>query len=174
MSNEQDFHQQMLRYEGDIYRLLLSLTGDFAVAEALLQQTVRTLGKEWSSRDQNRPPLSWAFGIAKKQAKNHMRGKSQGAETLDLDDSVVEQISIQQSKLAARSHAHREALQACLQELPQEQREMVQVYYESDQPLQEVAERFQVSTDGLHKSLQRSRRLLFACVNGKLAVGETS
>ena len=174
MADEDDFIQQMIPHQGSLYRFVLSLVGNCRDAEDLHQQTMLTLWQKWGDRDREGKILAWAFAIAKNHVRNHVRKKSRRGEVTGLNADAVDRIAERQIQLASNVDSRKCALDDCLNQLPVEQRQLVEAYYDREQPVERLAERFHKSVDAFYKSLQRIRKSLFECISSQLSLGQSS
>jgi RNA polymerase sigma-70 factor (ECF subfamily) len=76
------------------------------------------------------------------------------------------QASVSAQQVTARS----EALQGCLQRLPQSDRSLVEQCYGSDAKIKDVADALGRSAGAIYTSLCRIRQALLTCIERKLAV----
>lgn len=96
--------------------------------------------------------------------------KRQSRERLVFDDGLLERLSIAARSLDAQSDRHQEALDTCLAELANRDRELItQLYYEPGTTPRGLAKRIGRSTKGIYVSLNRIRVRLLGCIQRKLA-----
>jgi RNA polymerase sigma-70 factor (ECF subfamily) len=65
-------------------------------------------------------------------------------------------------------HARLKALDACLEDLPDKDREIVRERYSAGSPIDDMAARLGISRRTLFRELDRIRRRLFECINRRL------
>ncbi len=73
MQKKKFFIEHIIIYEKDVYRYLISITGEPQISEDLLQNTME---KAWGKLGQLREPSkakSWLFSIARNEANQHYR-----------------------------------------------------------------------------------------------------
>jgi DNA-directed RNA polymerase specialized sigma24 family protein len=62
-------------------------------------------------------------------------------------------------------------LKECLAEVPKDKREMLTDYYFEDETVDEIAHSQGKSVEATYKALQRVRRTLMHCIEGKMQAG---
>ncbi|MEM7473598.1 MAG: hypothetical protein AAF483_01260 [Planctomycetota bacterium] len=167
MPENQKIDPHILQFEGELFRFILSLTGNLHETEELLHHTLYSLSEEGGPRTQDVTTMSWAIKVATNLVREALHQKKRQGKTPNIDDVAIEKIAAQQKQLLATSEKRCDALRECLAELPFEQRELVQDFYAEDSLKRDNSE----NSDILARKVQRSRRLLFACTNSKLAAG---
>ncbi len=65
-------------------------------------------------------------------------------------------------------------LRECVDELPTNNRTLIQKYYFEQTPIEEISNDVGRTVDAIYKALQRLRSALMECVNGKLSTAEGS
>ena len=86
-----------------------------------------------------------------------------------LDSDVVELIAEDSLQAESSLAGQREALEACLEEVPSEQRRLLARAYQGDAPIQQVAVASGRSVGGFYQWLYRMRQMLLECVKRRLA-----
>jgi len=109
----------------------------------------------------------WAFGIARYEVLAHLRDR--GRDRHVFDDELVNRLADEAASANPRHEAQREALEACLQKLPEPQRELVLLAYTNDTRIDELAARRGQTAMSLYKALHRIRRALLECARRQLA-----
>jgi RNA polymerase sigma-70 factor (ECF subfamily) len=110
---------------------------------------------------------AWAFGVARFEVLAWLRDK--GRDRLVLAEEVVLKIAEESAADEPRLERQREALEACMEKVPREQRGLILQAYHPDSRIQEVAQESGRSVTGFYQWLHRMRRLLLDCVRETLA-----
>lgn len=162
------FAERFIRDQHRIYRYILTLVPVRADAEELFQQTSLTLWKQWERFDPTRPFVPWACAIAHNHIRNHLRTRKDHRRVY-LSDELMQQVAA--TRLACEDHLDRRraALDGCLDKLDAAQRRLLEACYESDQPLNAIAQRRGQTANALYKTLRRIRRALHECIERALA-----
>ncbi|MFO0060649.1 MAG: sigma-70 family RNA polymerase sigma factor, partial [Planctomyces sp.] len=148
-----------------------SLVPNRADADELFQQTCLTLWESWERYDMSLDFVPWACGIAHNHVRNFYRKRQNSQVHLDAD--VVEMLATRSSQLRQRDDEKITALRACLNELTERNRGIVENYY-GGMSVQEIATQRDLSANAIYKLLDRVREALHGCVNLRLAEGAAS
>ena len=88
-------------------------------------------------------------------------------------EELIQQLADRQADLEERHVTQREALEQCLEKLPQVQRELVLTAYTKGNRIDDLATRRGQTPMALYKLLHRIRQALLECVRRTLAQEET-
>jgi RNA polymerase sigma-70 factor, ECF subfamily len=156
-----------------LFGYIYSLVRDLDDADDLFQQTSLVLWDKFDQFDPGKSFINWACGVARFEVLNFLRSRSRKRLYFsdELNLALVEaHESLEQEQLEER----RNALSGCIKKLRQKDRELLEVCYERSANLHEVARSSGRSTQSIHNSLRRIRRVLFECVQRGLAQGGIS
>jgi RNA polymerase sigma-70 factor (ECF subfamily) len=152
----------LLQSEREVFRYVVALVPNATEAREVVQSTALELWRKFADYDPARPFTPWACRFALRQVQAHLR-RTQRWRAM-LDDTLVEQLAEEREAMqeeAERRFAH---LDHCLDLLPQDQREVVRLYYHEQMKLPEISARVGRSVEGLYKALQRIRVGLLECM----------
>lgn len=156
------------RHQPEIHRYVLSLLPDRMLADDVVQETNLVLWRKAAEYDPAQPFLPWALTIALYQVKAARRDA--GRDRHVFDDSLVEILAAEGREAEPQAGDLEKALESCLQELPEKQRQLILARYAPGSSVQELAaERSQTPT-ALSLSLMRIRKALESCIERKLAL----
>jgi RNA polymerase sigma-70 factor, ECF subfamily len=153
------------RHQPEIHRYILSLLPDRMLADDVAQETNLVLWRKAAEYDPAQPFLPWALTIALYQVKAARRDA--GRDRHVFDDSLVEILAAE-----CREETQgdlEQALEKCLQELPQRQRELILARYAPGSSVQELAAGRGQTPTALSLALMRIRKALETCIERKLA-----
>lgn len=161
--------QVLLRERVRISASALAVLRDHHAADDVFQQVVL---QALQGCDQFREPehvLAWALRAARHRALDAL-GKSRPQ---CLDDNVLELLEQQWAAAPAEQvNARVEALQCCLDRLPEPSRQLLRLRYEDGLPCAAVARRLRSTVAAVYQSLSRLHRQLRQCVERRLAEAE--
>jgi RNA polymerase sigma-70 factor (ECF subfamily) len=140
-------------------RSLLPVRAD---ATEAMQEVTLVLWQKFAEFDVTRDFRKWAFGVARIEALIFRRDKSRDRHV--FDDALVGKLADAAAAAGSRHEAQREALDACLQKLPQAQRTLVLAAYAKGARIDELAAQRGQTAMSLYKVLQRIRQALLECV----------
>jgi RNA polymerase sigma-70 factor (ECF subfamily) len=104
----------------------------------------------------------WAFGVARYQALAYLRDRAR--DRLVFNDDLVNRLADEAATAAQRHEAQREALETCVQKLPETRRALVLGAYAKGTRIDELAAQRGQTAMSLYKLLQRIRQALLECV----------
>ena len=105
---------------------------------------------------------AWAFGVARFAVLAWLRDR--GRDRLVLDEEVITKIAGETAEDEPRLARQREALEHCMQKVPQDQRELLMQAYQPDCRIQEVAQDSGRTVTGFYQWLHRMRKSLLDCI----------
>ena len=155
----------MGRHQDRLFRYLLRLVGDEAVAEDAFQQTWVQVAERIGRFDESRPFAPWLFTVARNLALDHLRRRQ--PESLDEVPEPAASDGVESDPLAravARERTGRVA--AALGALAPLDREVLSLRFEEDLALPEVAATLRVPVPTakaqLYRALSRLRERMLA------------
>lgn len=170
-NQHQLFAERIVLNQQRVFRYVVSLVPNRADADELFQQTCLTLWETWEQYDLSLEFVPWACGIAHNHVRNFYR-KRQGAQ-VQLEADVVELLAVRSSQLRQHEDEKLVALRACLSELTERNRGVVENYY-GGMTVQEIAVQRASSANAIYKLLDRVREALHDCITLRLAGGTAS
>jgi RNA polymerase sigma-70 factor, ECF subfamily len=151
-----------------IFGHLLALVQNLADAEDLYQQTALLLWEKFDQYQRGTDFGAWAVTVAHYQALNFLRRQSR-RKSLFSDAALARlaavQVEIKTSEISARS----EALSRCLEALPARSKRMLQLRYQSDQSLQQIADEERRTVGSIYTAISRIRKALMSCIESRVA-----
>jgi RNA polymerase sigma-70 factor (ECF subfamily) len=153
------------RHQPEIHRYVLSLLPDRMLADDVVQETNLVLWRKAAEYDPAQPFLPWALTIALYQVKAARRDA--GRDRHVFDDSLVEVLATE-CREDHHTDALEQALEKCLQELPERQRQLILARYAPGSSVQDLAAARKQTPTALSLSLMRIRRALETCIERKL------
>lgn len=164
----EDYLVLLNRHEKQIAAYVHTLLPDPTDAEDILQASRVTLWKRFSDFEPGTNFVAWARKVVLHQVLNHRRSakrKPLYATDPQVIEAVAAEIDRQSDQLAARS----EALDECLQRLPDRQRQTILLRYYEDCEISEIATRTNRTEGAVYRLLSRIRQTLNECVSRKMA-----
>jgi len=164
-------HEQFLRLLAEhepalrtFVRALVPARGD---AAEVMQSVAVVLWQKFAAFDATRDFRKWAFGVARYAALAHLRDRAR--DRLVFNDELVDKLAGEAAAADQRHEAQREALEACLQKLPEAQRALVLGAYAPGTRIDALAAQRGQTAMALYKLLQRIRQALLECVGRTIA-----
>lgn len=117
--------------------------------------------------------LSWAFITARREGLDWLRKHKR--ETLCLDSDIMDLLDREWLTETAHSGGARmEALQECLETVPENSRQLLRLRYFEGHHCEEVAQKLGAGLDAIYKRLSRLHEALKTCIEARLAPPEAS
>jgi len=164
---------QMLvnEHQAELYRYVRYLGADHALAEDLVQETFLTTfeGAPPPSLDDVRRRGAWLRGIARHLLLRHWEKKVRRPATLDSRAlERAEQVWTDTFPAGEDGAVCLEALRACVEQMPQRSRDMLDFRYRQKKSRSEMAVAFSMTEHGIKSALQRIRARLWECIRARL------
>ena len=155
------------RHQAELHRYILSLLPDRMLADDVLQETNLVLWRKAAEYDPAQSFLPWALTIAFYQVKAARRDA--GRDRHVFDDSLVEILAAEHREADPSDGELEQALEKCLRELSEKQRQLILARYEPGASVQDLAAERNQTPTALSLVLLRIRKALESCIERKLA-----
>ncbi len=154
------------RHQGALRAYIYSLLPDPALVDDILQETNLVLWRKADEFDPARPFMPWACRIGLFQVKAARRDAARDRHVFDPE--LVDLLAAEPLPTAESTSTLDRALRDCLAELPRKKRDLILHRYHPDSSVNEMAETRSQTPGALSLELHRIRRILEACIQGKL------
>lgn len=162
-----DFAELVREHHRDLLVYALALTRDSATARDIVQEAFIVAYEKREVFDVTRDFGSWMRGIVRNKWREWLRKNRRydlGEHDLARIDAAV---ANWQATRSLREDTVFDALEDCLDRLPETLRSAVASYYYEGRSGEEVAEKLAVAPAAIRKRLQRARVLLKQCLEQK-------
>jgi RNA polymerase sigma-70 factor (ECF subfamily) len=164
-------HDRFLRLyaeqEQALHGYVRSMLPDRHEASEVMQEVIVTLWQKFEGADDFR---KWSFGVARMKVLHHLQRRMRDRHV--FSEELVQQLADRQVELEVRHTTQREALERCLEKLPQGQRELVITAYTKGTRMDDLAAQRSETAMALYKKLHRIRQALLECVRRTLTQEE--
>lgn len=142
-------------------------TRDPHETDDLLQQVSPVLWERFNEYDRGRPFLPWAIGFARVQV---LRWKQQRARLGDrlLSDGALGRLADAAADSGEEPDDRSAFLAACLDGLSADARHLLELRYNTELPIRQIADRLGRQVGAVEMALVRARRSVRECVERKL------
>lgn len=163
----EEFAQRWLEAEPSLSAYVFASISSFHDAEDVVQRIAQELARRFGEYEPDRPFVGWALWIAKSRIIDFYRaqGRSQIVFSNDLLKRLADTISAQ----AESRNDRREALDACLDELPDKSRKLLDLRYVDELSAAEAAKAIGSTGGSVRVLLSRIRTALADCVQRRVA-----
>ncbi len=152
----------MMKHFDALLRYVIVLVGNETDARDIMQETSMALVRKAADYDSNRPFVPWACRFAYLETLK-FREKS-GRHPILLEDDVLEVVAIDQAEALETAHPAREALDACLEKLPPEDRKLLLLRYRDEVPTDAIGPELGMSRRSVFRQLKKVRQNLQVCI----------
>lgn len=159
------FVKKFAHYEGDLRRFVRSLLPNWTDADEVVQQTAIVMWRKFDQYDPSTHFMKWACVIARFEALAYRRKMAR--DRLVFREDILELMADEGAEEIDHRQAEHEALAACLQEMPEKQRQLLTLAYSQGVKVKELAEEAGSSAAAFYMRLNRLRRQLLKCVESK-------
>jgi RNA polymerase sigma-70 factor (ECF subfamily) len=164
-----DFAELVKLHHRELLVYARSLTREATTARDIVQEAFIVAFEKVNTFDVTRDFATWMRGIVRNKWREWLR-KNKRYELTDEDLSVIDlDIAAWQGEHASGSSTVFDALEICLERLPENLRKTVHAFYYEGLSGDEASESLGVAPAAIRKRLQRARTLLKECVDARLA-----
>lgn len=136
-------------------------------AEDVVQKVALTTARRFDEYDSSRPFVAWALWLAKSRVVDHYRNQARQKEV--FSDALLDRLaSAIEQEQPSRQTDRQLALEQCLETLPAKSRQMLDLRYVDNLPMESIAERSGVTAGSMRVMLCRIRDRLAECVESRL------
>lgn len=162
------FAQCWLKAEPSISAYVFAAVAGFHDAEDVVQRIAQELARRFEEYDADRPFVGWALWIAKSRVIDFYR--KQGRSQLVFSSDLLQRLSETIAEQADSRDRRREALETCLDGLPEKSRGLLDLRYVDNLSAAEIAESVGSTPGSVRVLLTRARTALAECVQRRLSV----
>lgn len=164
----EEFTHLWLDAEPSVSAYVFAAVPGFHDAEDVVQRIAQELARRFDEYDADRPFVGWALWIAKSRVIDFYR--VQRRTRIVFSDQLLAQLAETIEKQADQRSDRREALEACLQELPPKSRRLLDLKYVEGTSAAEMARETGSTTGSVRVALSRVRTGLANCIARRLAM----
>jgi len=164
------FAQHWVAAEPSVSAYVFAVISGFHDAEDLVQQIAQETARRFDQYDPERPFLGWALWITKSRVIDFYRQRSR--DQLVFSDDLLKRLGDVIVSREASRNDRREALEHCLDHLPERSRKLLDLRYAQDTSSHKIAEVIGSTTGSIRVTLTRIRDRLADCVQQRMAVEE--
>jgi RNA polymerase sigma-70 factor (ECF subfamily) len=140
-------------------------------AEDIIQETAVAAASDFDRYDPDRSFMAWVLGIARNRVLRYWRGKGTAKQIL-FDEQTLIQIENAFIKVELNPDPRQEALDACLAQLTDRGRRLVESRYVHGLDIEKLAARMGITVKSAYSQLYRIRQALAKCMKQRLQRGE--
>lgn len=172
--NDREQHDRFLRHfmthEESLRVFVRSLLFSREEEREVMQEVAAVLWRKFDPEMDSTAFVRWAFGVARMETLAFRRDRARDRHR--FGDEVTDLLAETVQKRSEGLERERQALDRCLEKLPDEQRTLVQAAYAPGVRIDALAEQMNRSAMSLYKTLHRIRLALLECTRKTLAQEE--
>jgi RNA polymerase sigma-70 factor (ECF subfamily) len=169
MDAQEEYLKLLFGCELEIRAFIGSIVRGPHDCDDVFQEVALTLWKEFPRYDRSRSFAAWARGIA--GMKLMQRWDKTKRLPVVLSPEAIQAVSSAFDRSEELSSGKAEALERCLDQLPEKSRKLLSLRYERSLKIEQIAQELQATLDAVYQSLSRLRARLLDCVNRRLSAG---
>lgn len=164
------FVSQLSRHEPDIRAFVRTLVPSWTDADEVVQQVALVAWRKFDQFDPDTSFIKWACVIARFEALTYRRRMAR--DRLVFNEELLSQIAEEGAQELDIRVQERRALEKCLKELPERNREFITLAYTPGISQLDLAKRAGVRPGAFYMRLNRIRAKLLKCIQTNLAPSE--
>ncbi len=164
----EEFTHHWLEVEPSVSAYVFASISGFHDAEDVVQRIAQELARRFDEYDPSRSFVGWALWIAKSRVIDFYR--AQDRKRVIFSDALLERLADTIAQQADGRSDRREALEACLDELPPKSRRLLDLRYVEEQSAAEAAKEIGSTAGSVRVLLSRVRTVLASCIERRLAM----
>ena len=165
----QRFLRLYLANQKRIFGFIVSMVPNWTDADDILQDTTEVMWRKFSDFEPGTNFAAWGIKIARLHVFREYR-KSHSP--VKFDSETLELLSADYSGVFDKIDNRVSALQDCLKQLPDKQRDLIKMRYDQVVSVKEIAERVNKPAHTIYKMLSRIHESLMFCIRHKLRTEE--
>jgi len=168
--------QQYLQLRSEFMGYLYAMTRDAELSEEVYQNAAVVVMEQSQKAETIRNFRAWAKEVVRRQALHAIRARAVSAKharatSPELLEAVSDAFLQDDSEdTVVRDEAR--ALKRCLDDLPEDKRELVAMRYESNSSFDEISEHTDSTPATVQRALSRVRKMLHGCVQRRMQLAE--
>lgn len=163
----EDFAKRWLEVEPAVSAYVFAAISGFHDAEDVVQRIALELARRFDEYDPSRPFTGRALWVAKSRVIDFYR--VEGRRRVVFSDDLLRKLAETIARQADGRNQRREALEACLDGLPEKSRRLLDLRYMDEKSADEVAQEIGSTSGSVRVLLTRVRAALADCIRRRLA-----
>ena len=162
----EEFMQLFMRDQFRVIAYIRALIHDNTAANDVIQETSLTLWRSFPTFHREAEFSPWALGIARHQVLKHWRARDRDRHV--FSETLLRELSDETIGLVGEMKPRQEALDECVKQLTDRQRDLIRSFYGENKSAAAIAQTWNRSVHAVYKALKVMRRSLFECVESWL------
>jgi len=167
MDRQEEYLKLLFGCELEIRAFIGSIVRGSHDCDDLFQEVALTLWKEFSRYDRSRSFGAWARGVA--SVKLMQRWDQTKRAPIVLSPEAISAVSSAFDRSEELASSKAQALEDCLDRLPEKSRRLLALRYERSLKIEQIAQEMRATLDAVYQSLSRLRTRLHDCIDRRLS-----
>jgi RNA polymerase sigma-70 factor (ECF subfamily) len=169
-TSHEAFARLLVEHEQIFLRYVMTKVPNRADAHDIVQECSVALWGKFETYDQSRPFVGWALGFLRLEVLKFLRKSQRRAQ---LSERAVEVLMEQEPQNEQVEESVNRYLSFCLEQLPDQQRAIIDGYYHQEYSVEELATQYDRTEQAIYKALQRIRASLQLCIEGQIRMSRS-
>lgn len=168
-----DALKELLGFRSELLGFIRAILRNPSDAEDLFQETCRIILEKSAGAEPILDFRAWAKEIARRQVLHHYRTlRTRKTATVPSEEmaELVSDVYLKHSPTREELAEESAALRACMEEIPEKQRQVIRLRFMAGQGYDSIARAIQGSEGAIRRMVARTRILLMECVRQRLGL----
>lgn len=157
-----DFVALLTQHQSRLFAYILSLTGNAAQAEDILQEANVVLWEKRGTFESSTHFSAWMLKVAYLQVMAWRQKRAR--ERIVFDNDTVSTVSARATERVERQEDRQHALRDCMEKLSPRHRDLIRRRYATGSPMEDIGKEVGLSSDAVKQAIFRARLALIECV----------
>ena len=166
----QEFIKLFLHNQNRIYRFIFTLVPKHSDANDIMQETVLVMWSKFDEYQKGTNFYAWAVRIARNKVMQY-RDLYKRKQMLFSPEAIAQIVSVNQSVMTDLDDRMK-IMQNCLKKLKEQDRHFLELRYEQNMQIKNIALTVGRSIQGMYKTMGRIHYLLKQCINRTIMTGK--
>ena len=153
-----------------LYSYVLLLTANHTIADDIMQETSILMYEKFTSFEEGTDFLAWAKTIARYKTFDYLKKKKR--EKIVFNQDLIDLIDQESSRRQIKHDDWLDALRKCVSLLPKIDRRLVNIRYNENVSVKDIASRIGCSFQKVYRNMARINGSLLKCVRQKIETGD--
>lgn len=168
-AKQDGFHRLLYRNQNHVYAYVLSLIGNYADADDVMQETISVM---WQKFDEFKPGsnfVCWGISIARFKILDYRRGKQKNRELCQYNNEFFDQFEAEVARSDRSSDEKFDVLRTCIRKLKGRYLTVINLRFQEDLNPATISHRCGISVSNVYQTLSRAYSMLLTCMNGQVS-----
>lgn len=168
---EEHFMAAFTQHQRSLYGYVRALCPRLQDADEVFSRTSMALWQKSETFEPGTNFLAWACRIAEFEVLNYMRSLRRDRHV--YDEQLMRTLARESAAYMAEADRRLAALRDCMEQLPQQHRQMIVERYRTTQSVSELATMFGRSVNSFSVTLHKIRKHLLQCISRRISTSDT-